>query len=81
MSIQVTGPVSTSTRMKPASSSTLRMRLGVKPVRWPIAGMPAAIAQAREVAARGDAARQAFLPGLAVLSARHESQYSRLFRS
>jgi urease accessory protein len=25
--------------------------------------------------------RQAFTPGLAILSARHESQYSRLFRS
>jgi urease accessory protein len=26
-------------------------------------------------------ARQAFAPGLAILSARHETQYSRLFRS
>ena len=30
---------------------------------------------------RDDAARQSFLPGLAILSARHETQYSRLFRS
>ena len=28
-----------------------------------------------------DAERQAFAPGLAILSSRHESQYSRLFRS
>lgn len=28
-----------------------------------------------------DAGRQAFAPGLAILSARHETQYSRLFRS
>jgi urease accessory protein len=26
-------------------------------------------------------ARQAFAPGLAILSSRHETQYSRLFRS
>ena len=31
--------------------------------------------------ALGDADRQAFSPGLAILSARHEVQYSRLFRS
>lgn len=29
----------------------------------------------------GDDGRQAFTPGLAILSARHETQYSRLFRS
>ena len=29
----------------------------------------------------GDADRQAFSPMLAILSARHETQYSRLFRS
>jgi urease accessory protein len=29
----------------------------------------------------GDTERQAFTPGLAILSARHETQYSRLFRS
>ncbi|MGA0610247.1 urease accessory protein UreF [Caldimonas sp. KR1-144] len=46
-----------------------------------VAAVPAAVAQARAVAARGDDARQAFLPGLAVQSARHETQYSRLFRS
>ena len=28
-----------------------------------------------------DGARQAFMPMLAILSAQHESQYSRLFRS
>ena len=28
-----------------------------------------------------DATRQAFSPGLAILSAQHEAQYSRLFRS
>jgi urease accessory protein len=31
--------------------------------------------------ARGDDARQAFTPMLAILSAQHETQYSRLFRS
>lgn len=41
-------------------------------------GIPAAVDQAL---ALGDADRQAFSPGLAILSARHESQYSRLFRS
>lgn len=46
-----------------------------------VAGVPAAVAQARTIAARGDDARQAFLPGLALLSAVHETQYSRLFRS
>ena len=29
----------------------------------------------------GDAQRQSFSPMLAILSARHEAQYSRLFRS
>lgn len=40
--------------------------------------IPAAVDDAL---ARDDAARQAFAPGLAILSARHEAQYSRLFRS
>lgn len=35
----------------------------------------------RQALALPDEARQAFTPGLAILSARHESQYSRLFRS
>jgi urease accessory protein len=34
-----------------------------------------------EALARGDDARQAFTPMLAILSAQHETQYSRLFRS
>jgi len=41
-------------------------------------------AQADATLARAQAAeplRQAFAPGLAILSARHETQYSRLFRS
>jgi urease accessory protein len=42
------------------------------------AQIPVAVAHALALPA---AQRQAFLPGLAVLSARHESQYSRLFRS
>ncbi len=32
-------------------------------------------------AAAGDGARQNFAPMLAIVSARHEAQYSRLFRS
>jgi urease accessory protein UreF len=40
--------------------------------------IPGAVQQALAVS---DEARQAFTPGLAILSARHESQYSRLFRS
>ena len=40
--------------------------------------MPAAVDQALATA---DVERQAFSPGLAILSARHEAQYSRLFRS
>lgn len=40
--------------------------------------IPAAVAHAQ---ALPDAARQAFSPMLAILSARHEHQYSRLFRS
>jgi urease accessory protein len=40
--------------------------------------MPAAVDRAL---AMDDAGRQAFTPMLAILSARHETQYSRLFRS
>jgi len=40
--------------------------------------IPVAVAHARRL---GDDERQAFTPMLAVLSARHETQYSRLFRS
>ncbi len=36
---------------------------------------------ARAAALPADRPLQAFAPGLAVLSARHEAQYSRLFRS
>lgn len=42
------------------------------------AGIPAAVDHALSV---GDGERQAFAPMLAILSARHETQYSRLFRS
>ena len=42
------------------------------------AAIPAAVEHALALPA---AERQAFLPGLALLSARHEHQYSRLFRS
>lgn len=42
------------------------------------AEIPAAVEQALQCPAD---ARQAFTPGLAALSARHENQYSRLFRS
>ena len=41
--------------------------------------LPAAVDEALARARDGD--RQAFTPGLAILSARHETQYSRLFRS
>jgi urease accessory protein len=41
--------------------------------------MPAAVDQA--LATADVDTRQAFSPGLAILSARHEAQYSRLFRS
>lgn len=40
--------------------------------------IPAAVAEAQQ---RPEAERQAFSPMLAILSARHETQYSRLFRS
>ena len=40
--------------------------------------IPAAVDHASEL---GDEARQSFTPMLAILSARHETQYSRLFRS
>jgi len=43
-----------------------------------IDALPAAVERA---AAIGDEQRQAFTPMLAILSARHETQYSRLFRS
>ncbi|MCV2353287.1 urease accessory protein UreF [Paucibacter sp. B2R-40] len=43
------------------------------------AEIPAAVAQAMALAERDQ--RQAFSPMLAILSARHETQYSRLFRS
>jgi len=42
------------------------------------AAVPAAVAQALTL---GDDERQCFAPGFAILSARHETQYSRLFRS
>lgn len=42
------------------------------------AAIPSAVDQALTL---DDATRQAFSPGLAILSARHEAQYSRLFRS
>lgn len=42
------------------------------------AALPATVAQAL---ARADGQAQAFAPMLAILSARHETQYSRLFRS
>jgi urease accessory protein len=40
--------------------------------------IPQAVADAQT---RTDETRQAFTPMLAILSARHETQYSRLFRS
>ncbi|MBI5259467.1 MAG: urease accessory protein UreF [Burkholderiales bacterium] len=43
--------------------------------------LPAVADAALATAAEGDACRQSFAPMLAILSARHEAQYSRLFRS
>jgi urease accessory protein len=43
--------------------------------------IPPAVDHALAMAADGDGARQSFAPMLAILSARHENQYSRLFRS
>jgi urease accessory protein len=43
--------------------------------------LPAAVDSAITTAAAGDGARQNLAPMLAILSARHEAQYSRLFRS
>jgi urease accessory protein len=45
------------------------------------AAVPAAVDAALATNAAGDAARQSFSPRWAILSARHEAQYSRLFRS
>ena len=45
------------------------------------AALPAAVDEALRIATTGDAARQSFAPMWAILSARHEAQYSRLFRS
>jgi urease accessory protein len=45
------------------------------------ARIPAAVDAALARAAAGDEARQAFAPMQAILSASHETQYSRLFRS
>jgi urease accessory protein len=44
-----------------------------------VQAIPPAVDEALARAREGD--RQAFTPGLAILSARHETQYSRLFRS
>ena len=43
--------------------------------------LPAAVAAALQVSTQGDRQRQNLAPMLAILSARHEAQYSRLFRS
>jgi urease accessory protein len=43
--------------------------------------LPAAVDSAIATAAAGDGARQNLAPMLAIVSARHEAQYSRLFRS
>ena len=43
--------------------------------------LPAAVDAALATAVAGDAARQNLTPMLAIVSARHEAQYSRLFRS
>lgn len=43
--------------------------------------LPAVVDAALATALQGDAARQNLAPMLAILSARHEAQYSRLFRS
>jgi urease accessory protein len=45
------------------------------------ASLPAAAAAALDLARHGDAERQSFAPMFAILSSRHEAQYSRLFRS
>ena len=45
------------------------------------AAVPAAVDGAIATARLGDTARQSFAPMLAIASARHEAQYSRLFRS
>jgi urease accessory protein len=45
------------------------------------AGLPAAAASALDLAQRADGERQSFAPMFAILSSRHEAQYSRLFRS
>jgi len=45
------------------------------------AALPAVVDDAIGTAAAGDTARQNLAPMLAILSARHEAQYSRLFRS
>ena len=43
--------------------------------------LPAAVDAALRIAGTGDSQRQNLVPMLAILSARHEAQYSRLFRS
>ncbi|OYU88761.1 MAG: urease accessory protein UreF [Burkholderiales bacterium PBB5] len=43
--------------------------------------LPAVVDAALALAQQGDRARQSFAPMLAIQSARHEAQYSRLFRS
>jgi urease accessory protein len=45
------------------------------------AALPGAVQAALALVDQGDAARQSFAPMLAILSAQHEAQYSRLFRS
>lgn len=45
------------------------------------AALPASVDAAISTASRGEPARQNLAPMLAILSARHEAQYSRLFRS
>jgi urease accessory protein len=56
----------------------LGQRAGQRVLRALLDDIPAAVEQAALVA---DTERQAFMPMLAILSSRHESQYSRLFRS
>lgn len=56
----------------------LGQNAGQRLLRGVVAALPAAVAQAL---ATGDEARVAFAPMQALLSARHETQYSRLFRS
>lgn len=43
--------------------------------------LPESAEAALAIAQQGDASRQSFAPMLAILSSRHEAQYSRLFRS